>query len=88
MDLLPTSRRGEFIGMNMVLTNIFQSAGALLGGALFAWTAGYRAIFNRRPVLRCFSAGTHAPCDSFGKHARNAARTRLTLAPFCTRRTA
>lgn len=45
MDLLPTSRRGELIGMNMVLTNIFQSAGALLGGALFAWTAGYRAIF-------------------------------------------
>ena len=29
----------------MVLTNIFQSAGALLGGALFAWTAGYRAVF-------------------------------------------
>ncbi|MBI4516709.1 MAG: MFS transporter [Deltaproteobacteria bacterium] len=45
MDLLPAERRGELIGINMVLTNIFQSGGALLGGAVFAWTAGYRALF-------------------------------------------
>lgn len=45
MDLLPDSRRGELIGVNMVLLNIFQSAGALLGGAVFAWTGGYRAIY-------------------------------------------
>ena len=45
MDLVPARRRGELLGLNVVLTNLFHSVGALLGGAVFAWTAGYRAIF-------------------------------------------
>jgi MFS family permease len=45
MDLVPARRRGELLGLNVVLINLFHSAGALLGGAVFAWTAGYRAIF-------------------------------------------
>ncbi len=53
MDLLPADRRGELIGLNMVLTNIFHGAGALFGGAVFAWTAGYRGIY---PVAAlCFA---------------------------------
>jgi MFS family permease len=45
MDLLPADRRGELIAINMVLTNVFHGAGALLGGAVFAWTAGYRPVY-------------------------------------------
>jgi len=45
MDLLPADRRGELIGINMVLASLLQSAGALLGGVVFAWTAGYRIIY-------------------------------------------
>lgn len=43
MDLLPADRRGELTGVNMVLQNVFRAASALLGGAIFAWTGGYRA---------------------------------------------
>ena len=56
MDLLPETRRGELIGINMVLTNIFQGAGALLGGALFAWTTGYRAVYPTAAVCFVVSA--------------------------------
>jgi MFS family permease len=45
MDLLPVDRRGELLGINLVLTSLFSGAGALLGGAIFAWTGGYRTIF-------------------------------------------
>jgi MFS family permease len=45
MDLLPVDRRGELLGINLVLTSLLSGAGALLGGALFAWTGGYRSLF-------------------------------------------
>jgi MFS family permease len=45
MDLLPVDRRGELLGINLVLTSLFSGAGALLGGAMFAWTGGYRSLF-------------------------------------------
>lgn len=54
MDLLPAHRRAELISVNIVLTNLFQAGGALLGGAVFASTSGYRGIF---PVAAlCFAA--------------------------------
>jgi MFS family permease len=45
MDLMPADRRGELTGINMVLQNVFRALGALLGGAVFAWTGGYRLSF-------------------------------------------
>jgi MFS family permease len=45
MDLLPPLRRGELTGVNMVLQNVLRALGALLGGAVFAWTGGYRLVF-------------------------------------------
>jgi MFS family permease len=42
MDLMPDDQRGELTGINMVLQNLLRAAGALLGGALFAWTGTYR----------------------------------------------
>ena len=45
MDLMPPERRGELTGMNMVLQNVFRAAGALIGGAIFAWTDGYRLCY-------------------------------------------
>jgi len=42
MDLLPADQRGELTGANMLLQGLFRSAAALLGGAIFAWSAGYR----------------------------------------------
>jgi maltose/moltooligosaccharide transporter len=45
MDLMPANQRGELTGINMVLQNLFQAAGALLGGSIFAWTGGYRPSF-------------------------------------------
>jgi MFS family permease len=53
MDLMPAVRRGELTGINMVLQNVLRAVGALLGGALFAWTDGYRVLF---PVAAaCFA---------------------------------
>jgi MFS family permease len=53
MDLMPAARRGELTGINMVLQNVLRALGALLGGALFAWTDGYRILF---PVAAaCFA---------------------------------
>jgi maltose/moltooligosaccharide transporter len=60
MDLLPESRRGELIGVNMVLMNIFQSAGALLGGVVFAWTGGYRTIYPLAALCFAVSAAVLA----------------------------
>jgi MFS family permease len=45
MDLMPADRRGELTGINMVLQNVFRALGALLGGALFAWSGSYRPGF-------------------------------------------
>lgn len=45
MDLMPPTRRGELTGVNMVLQNIFRAGGALIGGAIFAWTDGYRLCY-------------------------------------------
>jgi MFS family permease len=45
MDLMPADQRGELTGINMVLQNLFQAGGALLGGFVFAWTGGYRSSF-------------------------------------------
>jgi MFS family permease len=60
MDLLPADRRAELIGINMVLTNIFQGAGALLGGAIFVWTAGYRLVFPIAALCCAVSAAVLA----------------------------
>jgi len=53
MDLMPADRRGELTGINMVLQNVFRALGALLGGAGFAWTGGYRVSFAG--VALCFA---------------------------------
>jgi MFS family permease len=53
MDLMPADRRGELTGINMVLQNVFRAIGALLGGAVFAWTGGYRLSFAA--VALCFA---------------------------------
>jgi len=45
MDLMPAARRGELTGVNMVLQNVFRAGGALIGGAIFAWTDGYRLCY-------------------------------------------
>ncbi len=45
MDLMPPERRGELTGLNMVLQNIFRAVAALVGGAIFAWTDGYRLCY-------------------------------------------
>ena len=47
-------RRGELTGVNMVLQNVFRAGGALLGGAIFAWTGGYRACYA--VALLCLAA--------------------------------
>ena len=56
MDLLPADRRGELTGINMVLQNVFRAASALLGGALFAWTGGYRACYAAAALCMAISA--------------------------------
>jgi MFS family permease len=56
MDLLPADRRGELLGVNMLLGNVFQALGALLGGALFAWTGGYRAVYPTAALCLGLSA--------------------------------
>jgi len=53
MDLMPADQRGELTGINMVLQNLFQAAGALLGGAVFAWTSSYRSSFAAAAL--CFA---------------------------------
>jgi maltose/moltooligosaccharide transporter len=53
MDLMPADRRGELTGINMVLQNVFRALGALLGGAVFAWSGGYRLSFAA--VALCFA---------------------------------
>jgi MFS family permease len=53
MDLMPADRRGELTGVNMVLQNVFRALGALLGGAVFAWSGGYRLSFAA--VALCFA---------------------------------
>jgi len=45
MDLMPPARRGELTGVDMVLQNVFRAGGALVGGAVFAWTDGYRLCY-------------------------------------------
>ncbi len=52
MDLMPADRRGELSGINLVLQNVFRALGALLGGAVFAWSGGYRLSFLA--VALCF----------------------------------
>lgn len=56
MDLLPAHRKGELLGVNIVLTGLFHGAGALLGGALFAWTSSYRAVFIIAAIATLASA--------------------------------
>jgi MFS family permease len=56
MDLLPSDRRGELTGVNMVLGNVFRGVGALLGGATFAWTGGYRASYVAAALCFAVSA--------------------------------
>jgi maltose/moltooligosaccharide transporter len=56
MDLLPADRRGELTGINMVLQNVFRAASALLGGAIFAWTGGYRACYAAAALCMVASA--------------------------------
>jgi len=56
MDLLPDARRGELTGINMVLQNVLRAVGALLGGAVFAWTGGYRMVFPIAAGLFALSA--------------------------------
>jgi MFS family permease len=56
MDLMPAERRGELTGINMVLQNVLRAAGALLGGALFAWTGSYRLIFPLAAAAFAISA--------------------------------
>ena len=53
MDLMPADRRGELTGINLVLQNVFRALGALLGGAVFAWSGGYRLSFVA--VALCFA---------------------------------
>lgn len=53
MDLLPANRRGELTGINMVLQNVLRALGAFLGGAVLAWTGGYRLAF---PLAAAFFA--------------------------------
>jgi MFS family permease len=53
MDLMPADRRGELTGINMVLQNVFRALGALLGGAIFAWSGGYRLSYAA--VALCFA---------------------------------
>ena len=56
MDLMPADRRGELTGINMVLQNVFRALGALLGGAIFAWSGGYRLIFAAAALFSLVSA--------------------------------
>ncbi|UCE87231.1 MAG: MFS transporter [Deltaproteobacteria bacterium] len=56
MDLLPAHRRGELTGVNMVLGNVCRGVGALLGGAAFAWTGGYRASYATAALCFAVSA--------------------------------
>ena len=44
-DLIPKARAGEFTGLGSMLWSLTQPLGALLGGALFDITGGYRATF-------------------------------------------
>jgi MFS family permease len=55
MDLMPPERRGELTGVNMVLQNVFRAGGALIGGAIFAWTDGYRLCYAVAPVCMVLS---------------------------------
>jgi MFS family permease len=56
MDLMPANRRGELTGINMVLQNVFRALGALLGGAVFAWSGGYRLSFAAVALFSLVSA--------------------------------
>jgi MFS family permease len=56
MDLMPSDRRGELTGVSMVLGNVFQAAGALLGGAVFQWSGGYRASYAVAALCLALSA--------------------------------
>jgi MFS family permease len=56
MDLMPADRRGELTGINMVLQNLLRASGALLGGALFAWTGTYRMSFPLAALCFAISA--------------------------------
>ncbi|MFQ5698902.1 MAG: MFS transporter [Myxococcota bacterium] len=56
MDLLPADQRGELTGVNMVLQNVFRAVGALLGGAVFAWTGGYRLCYAAAVLCLVLSA--------------------------------
>ena len=79
MDLLPAPRRGELIGINMVLTSLLQGAGALLGGAVFAWTGVYRTIFPIAAVCYALSALvlTQLAVPTSEDHAGSAAGLRM-----------
>ena len=56
MDLMPADRRGELTGINMVLQNVFRALGALLGGAVFAWSGSYRPAFAAVALFFAVSA--------------------------------
>jgi MFS family permease len=56
MDLMPPDRRGELTGINLVLQNVFRAGGALLGGAVFAWTGGYRFSYGAAALCLLVSA--------------------------------
>jgi maltose/moltooligosaccharide transporter len=45
VDLIPTARAGEFVGLGSMLWSIGQPVGALLGGLLVDMSAGYRLTF-------------------------------------------
>jgi MFS family permease len=56
MDLMPADRRGELTGINMVLQTVFRALGALLGGAVFAWSGSYRPAFAAVALFFAVSA--------------------------------
>jgi hypothetical protein len=56
MDLLPADQRGELTGANMLLQGLFRSGAALLGGAIFAWSAGYRISYLAAALAFALSA--------------------------------
>ncbi len=79
MDLMPAERRGELMGVNLVLQNVLRGLGALAGGMAFAWTGSYRAVFPAAAACFALSAlvlvrfprslqGSSPPYDS--RHSR------------------
>jgi len=56
MDLMPADRRSELTGINLALQSVFRALGALLGGAVFAWSGSYRPGFAAVALFFAVSA--------------------------------